>query len=112
MYWLTLDAGIYCDHGPGKVAVIAKQGLVTIDGRPVLVAHDPIGRDIEGCPWSGPGMLPCLLTLNVRRGYSGTLAIDGDRVCNDTLIGVTTGTPPGQFNFSVRNPGQGLVNEV
>jgi hypothetical protein len=56
-------------------------------------------------------MKPCLTTLKVQQGYSGLIDIQGRRVCLDTVTGLTDGTPPGTFKYSVRRPGQDLVSE-
>ena len=50
MRWLTEDARLVCKHQMGKVQVVPTQSLVTIGGRRVLVAPDPEGRPINGCP--------------------------------------------------------------
>jgi hypothetical protein len=111
MRWLTEDALLVCDHEAGYVNIVATQNLVTINGRRVLVEADPEGRPIAGCPWVSPGMKPCLTTLKVQQGYSSLIAIQGRRLCLDTVTGLTDGTPPGTFKYSVRRPGQDLVSE-
>ena len=52
MEWLTIDARLACDHG-GKVGNKPSQELVRIEQRIVLVATDPEGRSISGCPSIG-----------------------------------------------------------
>jgi hypothetical protein len=112
MYWLTEDAQLHCDHESGHVAVIATQGLVTVNGRRVQVERDPEGRSIAGCPWTGPGgQMPCTTTLPVQQGYSTWVKVDGRRVCLDTVTGLTNAIPPATFNYKVFLPGQGLVSE-
>ena len=112
MKWLTEDAIVPCDHAAGIVQIAPSQSLVHVDGRRVLVENDPEGRPIQSCPWTSPGMLPCLLTLTVLTGYSPVIRIDGRRVCLDTVVGLTNGTPPGTFKYTVRRPGQTLVSEA
>jgi hypothetical protein len=112
MQLLTEDAILNCDHELGIVGILATQSWVTIAHRRVLVATDPEQRPIVGCPMYGPTVKPCSNTLKVRSGYSDLLRIDGQRVCLDTVTGLTDGTPPGMVNYSVRNPGQSLVREV
>lgn len=112
MYWLTEDAVLVCSHEAGHVGIVATQDLVTIDQRRVLVERDPEGRPIAHCPWVSPGMKPCTTTLAVQQGYSSLLYIDGRRVCLDTVVGLTDGTPPGTFQYSVRRPGQALSSEL
>ena len=43
---LTVDARLRCDHKTGNVKIEASQGLVTVEGRPVLVYGDPEGKSI------------------------------------------------------------------
>ena len=111
MNLLTEDAGLICPH-QGKVNVQPSQSLVTINARKVLVETDPAGKGIDGCINVGPGIRPCLLTLNVREGYSELLRVQGHRVCLDTVSGFTDGTPPGSVLYSVKDPGQDLVKEA
>jgi hypothetical protein len=111
MYWLTQDARLVCGHESGFVDIIATQSLVTINGRCVLVEGDPVGRSIGSCPWVGPGLKKCSLTLAVKKGYSGLLRIDGRAVCLDTIRGFTESIPPATFDYFVRLPGQQLVSE-
>ena len=109
---LTQDAVINCDHELGIVGIIATQSLVTVAHRPVLVATDPEQRPIVGCPMYGPTVKPCTNTLKVQAGYSDLLRINGNRVCLETVAGLTDGTPPGTVKYTVRSPGQSLVREV
>lgn len=110
MKWLTEDARLACDHG-GKIANKPSQDLVTIEGRRVLVSNDPEGRSIGGCPNLNPtaGIKPCTNTLPVIEGYSEFITIGGDKVCLDTVRGLTDGTPPGTVNYKVLSPGQSLL---
>jgi hypothetical protein len=113
MKWLTEDARLACDHG-GKVSNQPSQHLVTINGRKVLVATDPQGRPISACPNLNPtaGIKPCTNTLPVIEGYSAFVTIDGHRVCLDTVTGLTDGTPPGTVTYTVKSPGQTLLDAV
>lgn len=108
--WLTEDAGLACVHG-GSVAIGPSQKLVRIEGRRVLVATDPEGRGIRGCPNANVmiGMRPCVNTLAVKHGYSTFISIDGRRVCLSSVQGLTDGTPPGAVDYRVLYPGQALV---
>jgi hypothetical protein len=108
---LTEDAVLTCDHQLGKVGIRATQGWVTIEGRRVLVHDDPEGRPIAGCPNVGAAIKPCQSTLPVEEGYSSWVRIDGKRVCLDTVVGLTDGTPPGTVHYRVRDPGQRFVAE-
>jgi hypothetical protein len=108
---LTTGADLRCEHINGTVKIAASQSLVTINGQPVLVEPDPVGRPISGCPNVGATIKPCTSTLAVREGYSDLLTINGRRVCLDTVTGLTDGTPPGTVPYKVKNPGQGFVEE-
>lgn len=108
MQWLTEDADLKCAH-LGIVDVPPTQTLVRIDGRRVLVATNPEGRPISGCPNTGPTIKPCTATLRVTEGYSGLVRIEGAAVCLDSVTGLTDGTPPGSVRYRVFQPGQALV---
>jgi hypothetical protein len=107
---LTEDALLLCDHG-GTVHLAARQAWVTIAHRRVLVAEDPEGCSISGCPNQNPflALVACKETLRVTRGYSAFVRIDGHAVCLDTVTGLTSGTPPGTVRYTVKHPGQLLV---
>ena len=49
MDWLTEDARLACEHG-GSVSNAPTNKLVRIANRRVLVATNPEGRSITGCP--------------------------------------------------------------
>jgi hypothetical protein len=112
MLFLTQEARLVCKHEMGKVQIAARQGLVTIARRAVLVANDPEGRPIVGCPNIGAAIKPCTNTLAVEAGYSQFIRIDGRAVCLDTVTGLTDGTPPGVVKYEVRQAGQAFVSEV
>lgn len=111
MKLLTEDADLRCAHQLGRVSIAAGQGWVRIEGRKVLVAHDPESRSISDCPNYGPTIKPCTTTLVVQRGYSSWVRIDGHRVCLDTVTGMTDGTPPGTVKYQVRDSGQRFVRQ-
>lgn len=110
MPWLTIDARLACDHG-GKVANKPSQNYVFVEKKLFLVATDPEGRSISGCPNINPvmGMRPCKTSLKVKTGYSEFVSISGHRVALSTVEGLTDGTPPGLVNYKVLSPGQALV---
>lgn len=112
MFILSEDALLVCLHELGNIRVPPTQDLVTVERRRVLVESDPEGREIKGCPNIGIGIKPCKLTLRVKEGYSELVRIEGRRICLDSVRGLTDGTPPGVVEYKVRNPGQGLVQEV
>lgn len=113
MMLLTVDARLACEHAGSVTLNPPSQTWVAIEGRSVLVENDPEGCKIRACPNANPpaGIRPCLATLRVTVGYSHFVAIDGARVCLDTVTGLTDGTPPGQVHYTVRHPGQSLVRE-
>lgn len=111
MKLITEDAHVVCRHETGTVKLlVATQGLVTINGRKVLVQNDPLMKPIAGCANLGPTIKPCTLTISVAKGYSDLVTINGRAVCMDNLTGVTDGTPPATVEYHVRHPGQTLVN--
>lgn len=107
MEWLVENARLACEHG-GGVNNRPTETLVRIEGKRVLVATDPEGRSISGCPNANVamGMRPCVTTLKVKIGYSEFIAIDGHRVCLTSVRGLTDGTPPGAVDYLVLDPGQ------
>jgi hypothetical protein len=107
---LTQDAVFKCAH-MGVVDVAPTQDFVRVDGRLLLIDHDPEGRDIDRCPNNNPpaGQKRCNKTLKVNVGYSAFISIDGHAVCLDNLWGFTDGTPPGAVKYTVRRPGQEFV---
>ena len=111
MKLLTEDAVLICNHVLGIVDIRATQDLVTIEGRQALVEDNPESRLIKGCPNIGATIKPCQQTLRVQTGYSDFIQIEGKRVCLDTVIGLTDGTPPGTVSYRVREPGQSFVSQ-
>lgn len=112
MKLLTEDAIIVCNHEVGRVSLLATQDLVTIEGRKLLVDDNPENRPIARCPNIGATIRPCLHTLRVQIGYSEWLRVEGQRICLDTVTGLTDGTPPGTVMYKVNDPGQQLVSEL
>lgn len=112
MQWLTEDAVLTCKHELGIVRIAPTQDLVTIGQRKVLVENNPEGRPIVGCPNISATIKPCTATLKVEAGYSDFLRINGQRICLDSVTGLTDGTPPGVVKYIVRLPGQNFVAEV
>ena len=110
MLVLTEDALIVCAHELGEVGLAPRQDWVTVNGRKVLVDSDPETRPISKCPNIGIAIKPCQLTLKVDTGYSEFIRVDGQRVCLDTVVGKTDGTPPGIVIYHVRQPGQDFVD--
>ena len=106
---LLLERGVVrCGHD-GQVANVPSQEWVRVDGSPVLVEQDPVGRSISMCPNVGLNIKPCTSTLVVRTGYSSFISIGGAPACLETVVGFTDGTPPGLVEYTVRDPGQGFV---
>lgn len=105
---ITEDAVLQCDH-LAKLENKPSQNLFTIESKRVLVARDPEGRAIHGCPNLTPVTKPCLLSLTVDQGYSTFVRVDGHAVCLSTVKGHTDGSPPGGFFYVVKDPGQVFV---
>jgi hypothetical protein len=112
MFWLTDKVQMVCIHEVGKVQIKATQDLVFIDSMPVLVDPNPENRPVSGCPLAPPLMKPCLTTLKVRTGYSDLISIQDQRVCVDSIRGLTDGHPPGTYDYKVNFPGQQFVSEA
>lgn len=112
MLFLTEDAKLVCKHQAGIVDNKPSQEWVTIADRLVLVSIDPENRSINGCPNINVGIRPCKTTLKVKKGYSEWLRVDGDRICLDSVEGLTDGTPSGFVKYIVEDPGQIFVSEV
>jgi len=109
--WLTDAADVRCSHRVGRSPQQASQTWLTVGGRPVLVAPDPVGRSIAGCPNIGVSIKPCTSTLAIRKGESAFIRIDGRPVVRADLSGYTDGTPPGQVTYDVLDAAQILVGE-
>lgn len=107
MEWITLDSVVKCGHR-GKLVLEARQEWVRI-GVPVLVDDDPEGREINGCPNSGPNIKRCGRSLRVKTGYSEWIRVDERAVVLSHLDGFTDGTPPGAVHYNVTDPRQDLV---
>ena len=104
-------AVVNCDHQTGLIPQKASQRFVRIDGSPVLVKPDPLGRSIGGCPNVAVTNKPCLKTVTVKAGYSSWIRIGSHPVCLDTVTGLTDGTPPGTVTYNVRDCGQHFVTD-
>jgi hypothetical protein len=105
---LTEDALLLCGH-LGRVRIAASQHWVTVEGRAVLVAPDPVGKPITGCPFLAGGQ-PCTGTGAVEQGYSTLLKIGGRAVCRAEVQGPTL--PMLVAHYTVSRPGQSLVSET
>lgn len=103
---LVLSGVLKCGHD-GRVVNAASQTWVRIAGDPLLVAEDPEGRPIAGCPNISTNSKPCRTTKEVTSGYSGFVRIGGAAVCLDAVQGPTDGVPPSLY--TVRSAGQDLV---
>lgn len=112
MLFITEDAVIVCQHERGIIKNVPSQDWLTIAERRVLVEVDPEGRTIKGCPNMGVGIRPCVTTLKVITGYSDWIRIGGQRLCLDTVTGLTDGTPPGLVKYKVNDAGQPFVQEA
>lgn len=109
MKFMTEDAFVRCAHPAGNVKSFAPaQSWVTINNRRVLVEPDPVGRPMENCTNVPPQGVQCTLTLAVQQGYSALLSVDGQRICLDTVQGLTNGVAP--VPYTVLRPGQQLLD--
>jgi hypothetical protein len=115
---LTFNAVVKCSHD-ALVTNKYSQDWLTISEpsaevdrarkpTPILIEPDPESCAITRCPMINVGILPCLLTLHVRAGYSTFLTVGGKPVCLKSLIGLTNGSP-GVQEYTVRNAGQNFV---
>jgi hypothetical protein len=111
LLWLTDAADVRCTHKLGRSPQQASQTWVRIDGRPVLVQPDPVGRPIGGCPNIGVSIKPCTSALAMTKGWSSFVRIDQRAVLRADLTGYTDGTPPGQVRYEVLDAAQPLVGE-
>jgi len=109
MKLLTEDAVILCTHVLGRIANEPTQSLVRINGRRALVARNPEQKSISGGPNIRATIKPYQQTLPVIVGYSMFVKVDNARVCLDTVVGLTDGTPPGAVEYNVRRAGQTFV---
>ena len=109
--WLTDAADVRCAHKVGRSPQKASQSWVSVNGRPVLVAPDPVGRPVQGCPNIGVSIKPCTSTLAIKAGQSTFVRVDGHPVIRADLTGYTDGTPPGQVTYDVLDAAQVLVGE-
>ncbi len=110
--FLTEDAKLVCKHQAGVVNHEPSQMWVTIESRLILVSTDPENKPINGCPNINVGIRPCKNTLKVKKGYSTWLRIDEERICLDSVEGLTDGTPASFVKYIVEDPGQEFVSEV
>lgn len=106
---VTVDARVVCRHELGKIALVNSQQWVRIREIAVLIAPDPEGRSISGCPNFSIGIKPCTHTLSVRVGYSSFVRINAQPIVRSVLAGFTDGTPPGVIEYVVRDPAQQFV---
>lgn len=104
------DALMVCTHELGRVSLVASQQWVRVQGHALLVADDPEGRPIAGCPNLTVVTKPCTSTLRVATGYSDLIFVDGHPMCLDTVSGSTDGQG-GAYRYKVNDPAQDLVAE-
>lgn len=110
--WLTEGADVRCTHQLGRAPQRGSQDWVRIDGVPVLVVPDPIGRPISGCPNIGVSLKPCTTTLAIMGGQSVFVRIEGQPIVRADLRGLTDGTPPGEVEYRPVDADQTLVGEL
>lgn len=108
MEWITIESVVRCGHD-GKIKNEPSQEWLRITEKPVLRADDPQDREINACPNYGVNVKPCRTTLEVAKGYSEWITIEGRPVVLSHLDGLTDGTVPGTVHYKVRDPKQTFV---
>lgn len=109
MFALTRKATLKCAHG-GLVINENSQDWVRIDGDPLLVEGDLLGRSIRACPMMMLTTPPCTATVAVDDvSYSAFIAIDKRRICLDRASGRTNWSQLGATPFSVTDVAQRYV---
>lgn len=109
MFVLTKAAVLKCAHS-GVVNNKNSQDWVRIDGDPLLVEGDPLGRSISLCPMATITTPPCTLTISVDdASYSRFLRINGRRICLDATRGRTNWSQSGTTTYSVTTVAQQFV---
>jgi hypothetical protein len=106
--FLTSQAVVTCAHG-GRVMLIPRQGVVLIQGSPVMCVPDLIGAPIVGCAQPPtPTTKPCTTVVSTLPGSTSPKVLVGGRPAYvATLTGQTDGVPPSPI--MVAFPGQTLV---
>lgn len=107
---VTSKARMKCDHGNGVVSLHHSQSFVTIEGTPILLRNDVVGRPVNGCSVP-PQAVPCTVVLSQSGGWSRWITVNGIAVCLVETRGLTSGGA-GTTNYTVRDPGQTLVEET
>lgn len=108
MLLVTSAAVVRCGHD-ARVRNVASKTWFTVMGAPVLVEADPVGRVVVACPNVGLNVKPCTRTLAVQTGYSTFVSVDGHALCLQTVVGPTDGVDAQVVLYTVRDPGQQLV---
>lgn len=107
---MTLRGALKCRHETGgTVQQTAKHRFVRINGSPVLVKNDTLGRPVKGCVVTPP-LKPCLVTIAETAGRSQLLFINGDPVLLTSVDGLTSGDPPGTVHYRAASAGHSLVS--
>ena len=106
---LTTNAVITCPHG-GKVTLIPKQEVVSIQGGFVLCFGDLVGAPIAGClQLPTPATKPCTTVLAVLGAIAPKVLVGGRPVhVQMPMTATTDGVPPGLL-LLVTFAGQSLV---
>lgn len=108
---LTSSSSLKCAHG-GRVDIEPSQRWVRVNGDPVLVDPDTVGRPIHACPMATPANPPCSKTVNANNSasFSALVRIDGHGVCLDTATGMTNWSKLAVIPYAVISAGQDLVS--
>jgi hypothetical protein len=97
---LTTAAQIKCSHQGTVTIPSAGQSVLEVEGNPVLVLGDLVGKSIA-CPFA---QKPCTTTTSMILGAATTMEAGGKAVLLETAMGATdSGT------WSVQDAGQSSV---
>ena len=102
-------ASVRCSHRLGRAKPRSSRPFLRINGRAVLVREDLPANAISWCPNYGVALKPCQTTLPLVSGFSRFVFADGRPVAFVNAVGPTDGVPPGVTIYSIRDPGQELV---
>lgn len=105
---LTTAATIKCSHQGTVTVPSAGQSVLEVEGSPVLVLGDLVGKSISGCTLTpSQSTKPCVSTTSMIVGDATTVEAGGMAVLLETAQGLTDSTPPG--TWSVQAAGQSSV---
>lgn len=92
--YLTAASVIMCTHG-GTLKFVDLRGRAESNSAGVLTTESVLAAVIVGCPQVGPGVKPCLKVIEITKGISRMLQIDGIPALTDELDFITDADPLG-----------------